>query len=433
MYRPFLFNEPSQRSHSNSPREKVAEKSLSHHALKHDVNIKIVVVGAQGVGKTTIVRQYLGKQLSAKYVPTIGPEVISKYVPLNSLQCHVESKGKLPEGLSYDRVRVDFWEVPHQELYGPNIARIIGKTNGFVFVFDSSSYTSFGAVNEWFSAIKAFKKGEGAHERSESPSVVPSPPIMPVKSENGISSTIEYGKANPFSVPSILLAHKSDVKSSSAEGASLISGLNAYCSEYGALFWSKTSSVDGTTLRHSLDTFVNSVFDNYLRREELRIVMEAERLRMRRPKIRPIKQVQIVHDDSESGQDEAQKVERLEKQKQMMMEKQNEARKATLAKAEKLQKDVKEYHDNGRIRIRDSSLLEDKKKVLLDKFNDEFTKMEAAVSTLVSSAGGGVGGAGGTPTQKSGDEDLSKVIDRVQTVFDKKKAKWNDILSKEIK
>lgn len=420
MYRPFLLEDPPQKAQQHSPRGRTNEKKPAPVLLKHDVSIKIVVVGAQGTGKTTMIRQYTGKRITTAYTPTFGPEVTSKYVPLDSLQCHMESLGKLPECMSYDRVKVDFWEVPHQELYGENIARILGKANGFVFVFESSDPTSFGAVNEWFSAIKVFKTSGSRPERSESPSVVPSPPIMPVKSGCGISSTMEYGKACPFSVPSILLANKSDINNPTVEGASLISGLNAYCLEYGALFWAKTSSFDGSVLKYALDTFVNSVFDNYLRREELRIVMGDERSKARRPKIRLVQQVQIVSDDKELVQGQS---------PQQVIMKQNEAKKALLLeKAEKLQKDVKEYRSSGKDTIQSSPLQDDKKKEMLDKFDDEFAKMEAAVSTLVASA------TAGTSTQKPGDDDdLGKVIGRVQAVLDKKKAKWNDVLSKEIK
>lgn len=431
MYRPFLFSEDSPRSMSSSPRERVRAKTSPAPTisprleLKHDINLKIVVVGAEKVGKTTLIRQYMGMRISTWYTPTIGPSVISKYMPLDSLQSHIESKDRLPDGLSYDRVKVDFWEVPHQELYGQNIERVISKANGFVFVFDSSEPSTFGAVNEWFSAIKAFKRGESGHVRSESPSVVPSPPIMPVKSGQGISSTIEYGKACSFSVPSVLFAHKSDIKKSTVEGDSLLSGMDKYCSEYGALFWAKTSSYDGSVPKYAFDTFVNSVLDNYLRREELRIVMASERLKMRRPKIKMI--VQKENDESVKEQEMESPKERYD------------SRKAVLLKAEKLQKSVKEYHNSGKDIIRNSSLLDDEKKALLDKFDDEFTKMEAAVSTLVISAasnasGGGNGSTGGILIQRpGGDDELGKVVNRVESVFDKKKIKWNDIFSEKIK
>lgn len=148
--------------------------------------------------------------------------------------------------------------------------------------------------------------------------------------------------------------------------------------------------------------------------------MGDERSKARRPKIRLVQQVQIVSDDKELVQGQS---------PQQVIMKQNEAKKALLLeKAEKLQKDVKEYRSSGKDTIQSSPLQDDKKKEMLDKFDDEFAKMEAAVSTLVASA------TAGTSTQKPGDDDdLGKVIGRVQAVLDKKKAKWNDVLSKEIK
>ena len=453
MMKTFLFGEKTSQSSSlppssahptPSPPSFSSLSSEQSFALKHDVSIKIVIVGAPGVGKTTIARQYIGAQPRTAYVPTIGPEVLSKYVPLNSLQAHVEYKGKLPEGLAYDRVKVDLWEVPHQELYGHNINRIVSGANGFVIVFDSSVPATFAAVNEWFTAIKVYKEEQGSSSsgggggggggdsssKCERPCVISSPPLVPVESSKNVMSTLEKGKVCAFSVPTILLAHKADVNAPTPECASLIGGLNAYCSEFGALFWAKTSSQNGAAaaaaLKRVLDMFVNSVFDNYLRREELRIVMAAERSKARRAKIRPVQVIQHEGGNSDNNNKSLQ----LQQQQQQQYH-QQQVRKEVLEKAERLQLDVSEYSKIGKEAIqRAAALPESEKHVMLGKFDEDITKLAAAVAALVKSAASAAAAPPADLSAQKQCDDTGKAVERVRGVFGRKKAKWDDILSK---
>ena len=42
-----------------------------------EVNIKLAILGTGGVGKTSIVQSYLGKEIPSIYIPTIGSNIVS--------------------------------------------------------------------------------------------------------------------------------------------------------------------------------------------------------------------------------------------------------------------------------------------------------------------------------------------------------------------
>ncbi len=87
-----------------------------------EINIKLVIFGLGGVGKTSIVNSFLGQQISTKYFPTIGSSISKK-------------EYRLPKHL----IRVNIWDIGGQRAFNPLNPVFFTNNDAAFLVFDLSN------------------------------------------------------------------------------------------------------------------------------------------------------------------------------------------------------------------------------------------------------------------------------------------------------
>jgi small GTP-binding protein len=87
-----------------------------------EVNIKLAILGTGGVGKTSIVQSYLGKEIPSIYIPTIGSNISRKEYILEA-----------------DHVRVNLWDIGGQRSFNPLNPTFFNNIDAAFLVFDLSN------------------------------------------------------------------------------------------------------------------------------------------------------------------------------------------------------------------------------------------------------------------------------------------------------
>ena len=93
---------------------------------------KIVILGSQGVGKTSLVSKYLLNNYSEKIPPTIGASFRT---------CNINLDGC--------RVRLQIWDTAGQERFKCHAPLYYRNANGAILVFDITNYKSFLDMKMW--------------------------------------------------------------------------------------------------------------------------------------------------------------------------------------------------------------------------------------------------------------------------------------------
>ena len=103
---------------------------------------KIVFLGDEGVGKTSIITRFVHKQFDDKYQATIGIDFASKTIYLED----------------YDRmVRLQVWDTAGQERFRSLIPSYIRDTSAAIIVYDVANKSSFDSIPEHIQAVKDIK------------------------------------------------------------------------------------------------------------------------------------------------------------------------------------------------------------------------------------------------------------------------------------
>ena len=99
--------------------------------------LKIIIVGDTGVGKTTILTQYIKKTFTKTNLSTIGSELYIK---------EVEIEGQ--------KLRCEIWDTPGQIRFKSITKSFIQKTNIGIMVCDITKQVTFDNLNEWYNTFK---------------------------------------------------------------------------------------------------------------------------------------------------------------------------------------------------------------------------------------------------------------------------------------
>lgn len=119
-----------------SPKPTETSTSFSHAAAvkKH----KLVVLGEQSVGKTSIITQFMYGTFDASYQATIGIDFLSKTLYLE------------------DRtVRLQLWDTAGQERFRSLIPSYIRDSSVAIVVFDITNRASFLNTSKWIDDVRA--------------------------------------------------------------------------------------------------------------------------------------------------------------------------------------------------------------------------------------------------------------------------------------
>lgn len=99
-------------------------------------NYKIVILGDQYVGKTSILNKYKYENSEDKYTPTIGIDFLTKNV-------YLEDK----------TIRLIMWDTAGSERFKSLIPSYIKNANAIILTYDVTSKASFLSLDKWLSDI----------------------------------------------------------------------------------------------------------------------------------------------------------------------------------------------------------------------------------------------------------------------------------------
>jgi len=111
--------------------------------VDYDYLFKIVVVGASGVGKTSLLMSYVDKRFSDKLISTIGVEF--KSVTINVVIGGITKV-----------TRMQIWDTAGQERFRSIAGNYFRGAHGAVFVFDVTELTTLNDLNGWMETASRY-------------------------------------------------------------------------------------------------------------------------------------------------------------------------------------------------------------------------------------------------------------------------------------
>uniref|UniRef100_A0A1B6DII9 Uncharacterized protein n=1 Tax=Clastoptera arizonana TaxID=38151 RepID=A0A1B6DII9_9HEMI len=98
---------------------------------------KVVVLGAQGVGKTSMVVRYIGKMFSHHISPTIGASFFTCKINVEDV-----------------RVKLQVWDTAGQERFRSMAPMYYRSANAALLVFDITQYFTFTSIKSWIKELQ---------------------------------------------------------------------------------------------------------------------------------------------------------------------------------------------------------------------------------------------------------------------------------------
>ena len=115
---------------------------------KGDWVLKIVVLGDAGVGKTSLVNQFVEDKFKEDYKATMGVNIVIKNIELEKIQ---------------SRARLILWDIAGQEQYEKTRGAYYEGCAGALLVYDITRYSSFENVQfKWLKDYKNHVDKEGS-------------------------------------------------------------------------------------------------------------------------------------------------------------------------------------------------------------------------------------------------------------------------------
>eukprot|EP01031_Cornospumella_fuschlensis_P043043 gene43043-52603_t len=101
-------------------------------ATRKKVLLKIIILGDSGVGKTSLMNQYVNKKFTTQYKATIGADFLTKEIMIDD---------KL--------VTLQIWDTAGQERFQSLGVAFYRGADACVLVYDITNEKSFEAVGAW--------------------------------------------------------------------------------------------------------------------------------------------------------------------------------------------------------------------------------------------------------------------------------------------
>ena len=93
---------------------------------------KIVLCGDYGVGKTTLVKLFLGGEIVGGYKPTIGVDIGRKILDIDHM-----------------KITFQIWDLSGQKSFHSIRKQFYSKTNGAILIFDVSRRETYQNITRW--------------------------------------------------------------------------------------------------------------------------------------------------------------------------------------------------------------------------------------------------------------------------------------------
>ncbi|KFO19626.1 Ras-related protein Rab-7b [Fukomys damarensis] len=96
------------------------------------VDLKLIIVGALGVGKTSLLHQYVHKTFYEEYQTTLGASILSKVILLDDTT-----------------LKLQIWDTGGQERFRSMVSTFYKGSDGCILAFDVTDLESFEALAVW--------------------------------------------------------------------------------------------------------------------------------------------------------------------------------------------------------------------------------------------------------------------------------------------
>ncbi|KAM9212046.1 ras-related protein Rab-7b isoform 2-T2 [Dugong dugon] len=99
---------------------------------KKKVDLKLIIIGALGVGKTSLLHQYVHKTFYEDYQTTLGASILSKVIILDDTT-----------------LKLQIWDTGGQERFRSMVSTFYKGSDGCILTFDVTDLESFEALDTW--------------------------------------------------------------------------------------------------------------------------------------------------------------------------------------------------------------------------------------------------------------------------------------------
>ena len=107
------------------------------HTATYDMQIKLLMIGDSGVGKTCLLLRYANDSFSPTFITTIGIDFKIKNIEIDD-----------------KRVKLQIWDTAGQERFRTITPSYFRGAQGIVLVYDVTDRRSFESIRNWISQIQ---------------------------------------------------------------------------------------------------------------------------------------------------------------------------------------------------------------------------------------------------------------------------------------
>ncbi|CAG9314908.1 unnamed protein product [Blepharisma stoltei] len=107
----------------------------------NNVNVKVVLLGDSGVGKSSVLLRFVDNYFKQDSSPTIGISSLKKTLHVNDTHIHF-----------------DIWDTAGQERYRSLTSMYCRDANAVILVYDITSRNSFNGLKAWYCGLKEIIK-----------------------------------------------------------------------------------------------------------------------------------------------------------------------------------------------------------------------------------------------------------------------------------
>ncbi|XP_074420368.1 ras-related protein Rab-7b isoform X1 [Larus michahellis] len=119
-----------------SPEPRPSGRRMPRQGLSMDaskkVDLKIIIIGALGVGKTSLLHQYVHKRFYEDYRTTLGASILTKVLAVDNTP-----------------LKLQIWDTGGQERFRSMVSTFYKGSDGCMLAFDVTDRESFESLDNW--------------------------------------------------------------------------------------------------------------------------------------------------------------------------------------------------------------------------------------------------------------------------------------------